>query len=83
MNRPTSSDYHSYLLRLWRTRADAPWQASLQSAKDDRVHTFEDMAELVSYLLTETKPRRSPTTIDHDGAHGPMNGTAENGATED
>lgn len=55
MNERSKADYHSYLLRLWQPRANAPWQASLQSTFDARVYRFSDMAELVGYLLATTR----------------------------
>ncbi len=43
--------YHSYLLRLWRPDAGAPWQASLQSTASGETRTFTELDSLWAFLL--------------------------------
>lgn len=43
--------YHSYLLRLWRADALAPWQASLQSTANGETRHFADLESLWLFLL--------------------------------
>ena len=43
-------NYHSYLLRLRRADALAPWQASLQSTADGRTYHFADLDNLWAFL---------------------------------
>jgi hypothetical protein len=49
-------DYHSYLLRLWRTSRDgnAIWHASLESAQTGEQRGFADLASLVAFLEQQT-----------------------------
>ena len=46
------SDYHSYLLRMWRVKAaegDA-WRATLEDVQSGELHGFADLAALLEYL---------------------------------
>ena len=49
---PIQSDYHSYLLRLWRVEEiDGPtWRASLEEVQTGELVGFADMLALVRYL---------------------------------
>lgn len=45
------SDYHSYLLRLWRVRNDGEnWRASLEDVQTGELHGFQDLAALQRFL---------------------------------
>ena len=45
------SDYHSYLLRLWRVRNDGEnWRASLEDVQTGELRGFQDLAALQSFL---------------------------------
>jgi hypothetical protein len=45
------SDYHSYLLRLWRVKEDGDdWRASLEDVVTGELHGFTDLAALIQYL---------------------------------
>jgi len=45
------SDYHSYLLRLWRVKEDGEdWRASLEDVVTGELHGFTDLAKLIAYL---------------------------------
>ena len=47
----TPSDYHSYLLRLWRVRDDRQqWRASLEDVQTGEMRGFENAKALVMYL---------------------------------
>jgi hypothetical protein len=49
-----SSDYHSYLLRIWRDSPQRPWRASMQCAATGTLHYFADMSHLVAFLQAQT-----------------------------
>lgn len=55
-----SSDYHSYLLRLWRTHAAAPWQFSLQDTLTSQTRSFADPDAVLGYLLDVAGSRYDP-----------------------
>jgi hypothetical protein len=45
------SDYHSYLLRLWRVKEDGDdWRASLEDVVTGELHGFTDLGALMAYL---------------------------------
>lgn len=46
----TPRDYDSYLLRLWRAHAQAPWQASLQDTATGELRYFADVESLWAFL---------------------------------
>ena len=49
---PIQSDYHSYLLRLWRVQGEEGdcWRASLEEVQTGELKGFADLAALVDYL---------------------------------
>ena len=51
-----SHEYHSFLLRLWRTSShgNAVWRASLESAQTGERRGFADLASLVAFLEEQT-----------------------------
>ena len=53
LSRDRRADYHSYLLRLWRADALAPWQASLQSTASGETRRFTELDSLWAFLLEE------------------------------
>ena len=50
--KPAQSDYHSYLLRMWRVQGEggAGWRASLEEVHSGELHGFQDLAALLRYL---------------------------------
>jgi hypothetical protein len=52
--KPAQSDYHSYLLRMWRVKDEAggSWRASLEEVDSGELHGFADLAALLGYLET-------------------------------
>jgi len=48
--------YHSYLLRLWRTRSqsNAVWRASLESAQSGERRGFAGLESLLAFLEAQT-----------------------------
>ena len=54
MREPT---HHSYLLRLWRDHAGAPWRATLiAAARPDEHRHFATLDALCAFLLAQTVP---------------------------
>ena len=49
---PVQSDYHSYLLRMWRVQVDEGvcWRATLEEVHSGELHGFPDLAALLRYL---------------------------------
>ncbi len=60
LQRNRRADYHSYLLRLWRPDADAPWQASLQSTASGETRRFSDVDSLYEFLSKELDSGEDP-----------------------
>ena len=49
--KPSQSDYHSYLLRLWRVQGDGDhWRASLEDVQTGELCGFENVKALLKYL---------------------------------
>ena len=50
--KPAQSDYHSYLLRMWRVKDEAggSWRASLEEVHSGELLGFPDLAALLGYL---------------------------------
>jgi len=48
------TDYRSYLLRLWRAHADAPWRFSLEDTLTHEVRTFTEIETLSIHLRDVT-----------------------------
>jgi hypothetical protein len=47
------TDYHSYLLRIWRDGPQRPWRASMQCAATGTVHYFADITHLLAFLQAQ------------------------------
>jgi hypothetical protein len=60
MNRPREeqADYHSYLVRLWRTHSgDGPvWRAMLEEPVTREIWRFDDLPGLFRFLHAQTTP---------------------------
>ena len=52
--RPESTNYHSYLLRIWRDGPQRPWRLSMHCAATDTLHYFADTNHLVAFLQAQT-----------------------------
>jgi hypothetical protein len=55
-----SSDYHAYLLRIWREEPAAPWRASLENAHTGERCSFATMELLFLFLNQQTQAERPP-----------------------
>jgi hypothetical protein len=61
---PERSDYHSYLLRLWRVRDDGQqWRASLEDVQTGELCGFINVKALVKYLEALTAQDLSQPAI--------------------
>ena len=49
---PVQSDYHSYLLRMWRVQVDegVDWRATLEDVQSGELLGFPDLVALLGYL---------------------------------
>ena len=82
------SDYHSYLLRMWRVKDEAggSWRASLEEVQSGELHGFADLAALLRYLealaLAAEDPAESAEIIQRifAGEPGPCRDTVLAGA---
>ncbi|MCB9134473.1 MAG: hypothetical protein H6636_03545 [Anaerolineales bacterium] len=50
----SSSNYQSYLVRLWRPSTDAPWRATARHVLTGEEWHFEDMERLFLFLHLQT-----------------------------
>ena len=48
-----NSDYHSYLLRLWRDGPNHPWRAALHCSATGEKFAFADLLTLFAFLLEQ------------------------------
>ena len=48
------SDYHAYLLRLWREGVQKPWRAELVSPHTGAKQHFADQGQLLTFLAELT-----------------------------
>jgi len=56
------SDYHSYLLRLWRVKEDGEdWRALLVDVMTGEEHGFKDLSALFHYLEELDAARQDQT----------------------
>ncbi len=53
MNDAGESTYMSYMLRLWREDARAPWRASLQSTATEETCHFTDIDRMWAFLKAQ------------------------------
>lgn len=69
MNRPPI--YLSYLLRLWRNDATAPWRASVEDARTHEQHAFAEPERLFAFLREQMQAadleESDPTNQDQTG----------------
>lgn len=47
------NQYHSYLLRLWRSNAQSPWRSSVQCTASGEKQIFADLAALFNFIHTQ------------------------------
>lgn len=60
-----SSEYHVWVLRLWRESSLAPWRITLESVATHEREGFADLSELLVYLQSvwvSAVPPESPDT---------------------
>lgn len=58
---PSSSNYHAFLVRLWRDGSQAAWRASVQDAVTSQRQTFSTVEGLISFLLDQANMPGDPT----------------------
>lgn len=65
MNLPTSgsTDYHAYLLRIWREDPAGPWRATLENAYNGERCGFASMDLLFLSLEQQTQAEPPPCSI--------------------
>ena len=44
------SEYHSFLLRLWRVNRESPWRILLTRVGGDEQHTFSRLDDVIEFL---------------------------------
>lgn len=54
------SDYHAYLLRLWRESPGGPWRAWLQDAATGERHGFVSLSAVMRFLWAQTEAHSPP-----------------------
>jgi hypothetical protein len=63
----TASNYHAWLLRLWRETPDAPWRIALENVNTGERKGFADLATLTVYLQAISAGQESTLTSDQKG----------------
>ena len=60
------TNYHAYLIRLWRDDEQQPWRAELVSPHSGEARHFATPEQAYAYLQQQLKPQgdESPTTND-------------------
>ena len=53
-------NYQSYLLRLWRDGAEAPWRSSLQCTATDQLFHFAAVEDMLAFLTTQLAAGAGP-----------------------
>jgi hypothetical protein len=64
MNKPRA--YLSYLVRLWRSDAAAPWRASLEDARTHEHYAFPETDQLFAFLREQMRTA-SPSDEEEPG----------------
>jgi hypothetical protein len=60
---PEPTNYHAYLLRLWRDGSQQPWRASLHCSTTDVLHHFADVSHLIAFLQDQMGEGNAPDEI--------------------
>ncbi|MCJ7549889.1 MAG: hypothetical protein MUQ30_09440 [Anaerolineae bacterium] len=68
MTKPTT-EYRSYLLRLWHTGEAGPWKASLEDPLTGRRRGFGSLRALFAFLLQQTRSNHNLRQVEE--ADGP------------
>jgi hypothetical protein len=50
--KPSTTEYHAWLLRLWRETPEAHWRIALETVPAGERHGFADLESLLAYLQT-------------------------------
>jgi len=50
------SDYHAFLLRLWRENGRSPWRASLDNPHTGEKETFSSIEQLWAHVQAQIDP---------------------------
>ena len=54
---PNYSEYHSFLLRLWRANQQTPWRVSLTRVGSTEQHTFARLEDAMEFLDAQTEDK--------------------------
>jgi hypothetical protein len=62
------ADYHSFLLRLWRSDPRQPWHASMQSTATGEIQHFATLDHMIDFLYSHlsSSDSLSPQTPDQE-----------------
>ena len=68
-----TTEYRSYLLRLWHTGEAGPWKASLEDPLTGGRRGFGSLCALFTFLLQQTRSDHPLKQVEDDGepTHGP------------
>lgn len=61
------SEYHVYLLRLWRDDESTPWRIQVKDPRTDETLAFTDLESLFAFLRQQTGQGKSHTEDDRPG----------------
>lgn len=57
---PNRSEYHSFLLRLWRVNRESPWRISLTRVGGEEQLVFRQIEDVLEFLEAEMHSERNP-----------------------
>jgi hypothetical protein len=65
--KPSVTDYHAWLLRIWRETPYAPWRIALEHVSTGERKGFADLDALLAYLQTVYTGSEPDISLDDKG----------------
>ncbi len=67
MKNSQQTDYHAYLLRLWREGQQMPWRAMVEDPHTGQKQNFASLSRLFAFLETQIDPSVELPSESSDG----------------
>lgn len=64
---PNATEYHAWLLRMWRESPYTPWRIALENVSTSERKGFADLETLLAYLQTIHADNESQLSLDDKG----------------
>ena len=65
---PNATEYHAWLLRMWRETPYAPWRIALENVSTGERKGFADLETMLAYLQAISTGSESQLFLDDKGA---------------